>query len=145
MWRPSTKAETAGRAGPAARVDVLRDPLANRGTAFGESEHERLALSGWLPRRVETLEEQAARALEAVRAKATAIERYAYLSALQSQELRDIDAARARLKNHSYGICMSCGDDIGFERLRAYPTAKRCLPCQQQRERTYAHGGTPTL
>jgi RNA polymerase-binding transcription factor len=36
----------------------------------------------------------------------------------QIQELRDIDAARARMKNHSYGICMGCGDDIGFERLR---------------------------
>ena len=61
------------------------------------------------------------------------------------QELRDIDGARARMKDHSFGICLSCEGDIGFERLRAYPTAKRCLPCQRQRERTYAHEGTPTL
>jgi len=61
------------------------------------------------------------------------------------QEIRDIDATRARIKDGRFGICAGCGDEIGFERLLAYPTAKRCLACQQQRERTYAHEGTPTL
>ena len=61
------------------------------------------------------------------------------------QEIRDIEAARARLRDGKFGRCADCDADIGFERLRAYPTAKRCLVCQQQRERTYAHGGTPTL
>jgi malate dehydrogenase (oxaloacetate-decarboxylating)(NADP+) len=64
---------------------VLRDPLANRGTAFSASERERLGLTAWLPPCVETLEEQAARALEAVRTKPSPIERYAYLSALQNE------------------------------------------------------------
>jgi RNA polymerase-binding protein DksA len=61
------------------------------------------------------------------------------------QELRDIEAARARVKDRSFGICIACGDEIAFERLLAYPTAKRCLVCQRQREKTYAHEGTPTL
>jgi DnaK suppressor protein len=61
------------------------------------------------------------------------------------QEIRDIEAARARIKDGRFGICAGCGEEIGFERLAAYPTAKRCLVCQQQRERTYAHEGTPTL
>jgi len=61
------------------------------------------------------------------------------------QEIRDIEATRARIKDGRFGICAGCGDEIGFERLLAYPTAKRCLACQQQRERTYAHEGTPTL
>jgi len=61
------------------------------------------------------------------------------------QEIRDIEAARARIKDGRFGICAGCGDEIDFERLLAYPTAKRCLACQQQRERTYAHEGTPTL
>ncbi len=61
------------------------------------------------------------------------------------QEIRDIEAARARIKDGRFGICAGCGEEIGFERLVAYPTAKRCLVCQQQRERTYAHEGTPTL
>jgi len=61
------------------------------------------------------------------------------------QEIRDIEAAKARIKDHSFGTCIACHADIGFERLLAYPTAKRCIVCQQQREKTYAHAGTPKL
>ncbi|MGE5669786.1 MAG: TraR/DksA family transcriptional regulator [Betaproteobacteria bacterium] len=61
------------------------------------------------------------------------------------QELRDIDAAKLRVRDGSFGICIDCGGDIGFERLRAYPTAKRCRRCQEHREKTYAHQGTPSL
>lgn len=60
-------------------------------------------------------------------------------------ELRDIEAAQARLKAGSFGTCVDCGREIDFERLQAYPTAKRCLVCQQQRERLYAHEGMHTL
>jgi DnaK suppressor protein len=60
-------------------------------------------------------------------------------------ELRDIDAARSRMATETYGLCVDCGDAVPYERLVAYPTAKRCLRCQQQRERLYAHAGTPTL
>lgn len=61
------------------------------------------------------------------------------------EELRDIDAAKARMREGTYGVCVECGGDIAFERLRAYPTAKRCIRCQQRREKAYAHQGTPTL
>ena len=60
-------------------------------------------------------------------------------------ELRDIEAAHERMKQHTYGICIDCGDDVDYERLAVYPTAKRCVRCQQQRERVYAHPGRPTL
>jgi malate dehydrogenase (oxaloacetate-decarboxylating)(NADP+) len=70
---------------PSTRIDALRDPLANRGTAFTNAERERLGLVGWLPPRVETLQEQAARVLENVRRGPANIDRYAYLSALQSE------------------------------------------------------------
>jgi len=56
-------------------------------------------------------------------------------------ELRTLDAARARLHDGSYGICSNCGQDIGFERLRAYPGAERCIRCQTQFEKT--HGIPP--
>jgi RNA polymerase-binding transcription factor len=56
-------------------------------------------------------------------------------------ELRTLDAARARLHDGSYGICSNCGQDIGFERLRAYPGAERCIRCQTQFEKT--HGSPP--
>jgi RNA polymerase-binding protein DksA len=60
-------------------------------------------------------------------------------------EIRDIEATRVRIGNGSFGTCIDCGGDIGFERLRAYPTAKRCFRCQRQHEKTYADGATPTL
>jgi DnaK suppressor protein len=53
----------------------------------------------------------------------------------ESQELQDIEAALARLAEGSYGSCSDCGGDIGRARLKAYPTAKRCLPCQEKDER----------
>ncbi|MBE0619205.1 MAG: TraR/DksA family transcriptional regulator [Burkholderiales bacterium] len=61
------------------------------------------------------------------------------------REIRDIDAARARIADGSVGNCVDCGGDIGFERMLAYPTAKRCFVCQQQYEKTHAHEGNPTL
>lgn len=53
-------------------------------------------------------------------------------------ELRDIAGAEARLAAGRYGVCIDCGNAIGFERLDAYPTAKRCIACQQRREKTRA-------
>jgi RNA polymerase-binding transcription factor DksA len=61
------------------------------------------------------------------------------------RELRDIEAARGRVGDRTYGMCIECGDDIPEARLRAWPTAKRCHACQQQRERTFSHEGTPRL
>lgn len=59
-------------------------------------------------------------------------------------EIRDIEAALARLKAGNYGSCSECGKEIGYERLLAYPTAKRCIGCQQQREKLYTHPATPS-
>ena len=53
------------------------------------------------------------------------------------QELRAIDAAHRRLADGSYGVCIDCGGDVGFERLRAEPAAARCIDCQQRHEKTY--------
>ncbi|BBP03536.1 hypothetical protein TPL01_08310 [Sulfuriferula plumbiphila] len=63
----------------------------------------------------------------------------------QIHEMRDIEAAKRRIKAGSYGVCMDCGADIGFDRLMAYPTAKRCIACQQQHERIYAGQARPSL
>lgn len=61
------------------------------------------------------------------------------------EEVRDIEAALARIGKGDYGICIACGLDIAYARLQAFPTAKRCLACQAQRERTYVHAATPNL
>jgi DnaK suppressor protein len=60
-------------------------------------------------------------------------------------ELRTLDAARARMQEGSYGICSNCGQDIGFERLRANPGAERCIRCQTLYEKTYASASAPRL
>lgn len=50
-------------------------------------------------------------------------------------ELQDIDAALQRVSTGTYGRCSACGTDIPGTRLSAYPTAKRCVACQQEHEK----------
>lgn len=56
-------------------------------------------------------------------------------------ELREIEVARARIEDGSYGECSVCGTDIPFERLEVQPAAERCAPCQDLYERTHADAG----
>ncbi len=49
-------------------------------------------------------------------------------------ELTAVDAALARLRDGSYGTCLDCGDAIAPARLGAYPTAVRCIDCQEAYE-----------
>jgi RNA polymerase-binding protein DksA len=60
-------------------------------------------------------------------------------------ELRDIDAAYERMRQGEFGLCVDCGAEIPAQRLLAYPTAKRCMACQQRREQLFAQGGRPKL
>lgn len=60
-------------------------------------------------------------------------------------EMRDIEAAFQRIREGEYGLCIDCGGDIAFERLLAYPTAMRCIVCQEKYEREYAQEGHPTM
>jgi len=60
-------------------------------------------------------------------------------------ELRGLDAAHERIENGGYGVCVECGRDIGFERLRATPAAIRCIDCQTRHEKTFAGPGAPSL
>ncbi len=54
------------------------------------------------------------------------------------QDVRDIAAARRRIAAGTYGECTDCGADIAYERLLAYPTAKRCIGCQREHEKRKA-------
>ena len=49
-------------------------------------------------------------------------------------ELTDVDDALARMRGGSYGVCADCGEAIAPARLAAYPTATRCIECQQSYE-----------
>lgn len=61
------------------------------------------------------------------------------------RELRELEAARERIAEGSFGVCVDCGGEIPFARLEALVTATRCVRCQDQREKTYMHGEIPTL
>jgi len=52
-------------------------------------------------------------------------------------ELRAVAAARRRIEEGTYGICVDCADEIEAARLDAQPTAERCLECQRKDERLY--------
>jgi RNA polymerase-binding transcription factor DksA len=56
-------------------------------------------------------------------------------------ELNEVDAALARIRAGTYGECRDCGEPIALARLSAYPTAMRCLACQQRHEKKV--GGPP--
>lgn len=58
--------------------------------------------------------------------------------ARDAAELQDILAAESRIVAGNYGQCIDCDEPIPYARLNAYPTAKRCLRCQQVREATRA-------
>ncbi|HEX6000648.1 MAG TPA: NAD-dependent malic enzyme [Hyphomicrobiaceae bacterium] len=70
-------------AGGLTGIDLLNQPLLNKGTAFTETERDAFQLHGLLPPHVGTLEEQVSRRLKALRRFATDFERYAFLRELQ--------------------------------------------------------------
>ena len=45
-------------------------------------------------------------------------------------DLTDVDAALVRMREGTYGDCLDCGITIAPARLKAYPTARRCIKCQ---------------
>ena len=63
----------------------LRDPLGNKGSAFTAEERTRLGLEAMLPSAIETLAQQVARAIDYVRSKTVAMEKYLALRALQDE------------------------------------------------------------
>jgi len=43
--------------------------------------------------------------------------------------------ALQRIVDRTYGICESCGNPIGKNRLLAFPRATLCMPCKSKQER----------
>ena len=60
-------------------------------------------------------------------------------------EFRALEAARERIKDGGYGVCIDCGNDVGYERLKAFPAALRCVQCQERHENTYGGSPRPSL
>ncbi len=66
-------------------IELLHDPMLNKGTAFTESERTQFHLRGLLPPRIFTLEEQQERILENFDRKESDLERYIFLQSLQDR------------------------------------------------------------
>lgn len=50
------------------------------------------------------------------------------------EELQQVLAARRRLLDDSYGLCLDCGKSIDLQRLNVLPAAARCTACQSLQE-----------
>jgi RNA polymerase-binding protein DksA len=61
------------------------------------------------------------------------------------REIQDIENALLRMGEGRYGICIDCDEEIGYKRLHAYPTAKRCHGCQVKHEKDFAQPSHPAL
>ena len=66
-------------------MNVLHDPIRNKGTAFTEVERDALGLRGLLPPHVSTMDTQVMRVMDNLRRKSTDLERYIYLISLQDR------------------------------------------------------------
>ena len=51
------------------------------------------------------------------------------LEKTEVQEIHRIEHALQRISEGTYGICAECGADIDPKRLKALPTASRCISC----------------
>ena len=52
-----------------------------------------------------------------------------------SNMLRQIRRALARIEDGSYGICLHCDEEISPKRIAAVPWAAYCIKCQEQVDR----------
>jgi DnaK suppressor protein len=46
----------------------------------------------------------------------------------------DIDEALRRVDAGTYGVCVRCGKNIGYERLEVIPAASLCMECKRRDE-----------
>ena len=62
----------------------------------------------------------------------------AFTGRLRERERRllgKIDQALEKIEQNEYGLCESCGEEIGLKRLEARPVAELCIDCKAEQER----------
>ena len=52
----------------------------------------------------------------------------------ESKLIRKIKKTLNRIENGTFGICETCGDDIGIKRLKARPVTTQCIECKTKAE-----------
>ncbi len=58
----------------------------------------------------------------------------------ESQLLRSVRAALARMNEGTFGVCLHCEEDISPKRLNAVPWAGYCIQCQEIADRHQDEG-----
>ncbi|MFW5486954.1 MAG: TraR/DksA family transcriptional regulator [Desulfovibrio sp.] len=56
-----------------------------------------------------------------------------------ARKLGDLEDALRRIDVYDFGCCEECGEDIGLARLKAQPTARLCVRCQEATEKELAY------
>ncbi|MBI4412522.1 MAG: RNA polymerase-binding protein DksA [Deltaproteobacteria bacterium] len=49
--------------------------------------------------------------------------------------LKKVDKALKKIEDEEYGVCESCGEEIGVKRLLARPVTDLCIKCKEEQER----------
>lgn len=60
------------------------------------------------------------------------MEKSFYYASRDHKYLTYLNQALERVEKGTYGICMTCEDDIPYERLEAVPTTQKCVPCKMK-------------
>jgi DnaK suppressor protein len=55
-------------------------------------------------------------------------------SSSERQILQMVDGALVRIRDGSFGECISCGEEINPKRLEAVPWTRHCIECQEKLE-----------
>jgi len=64
------------------------------------------------------------------------VEEYDNLLSLEHSlelKLKDVNSALEKIEKNEYGVCEKCGKDIEEKRLLAYPEARLCIKCNENR------------
>jgi len=96
-----------------------------------------LANQAELKKRVNRIHDHARNPLDADSAEqASELTNLPVVSALETEgleELADIENALHRLEAGSFGICITCGEEVGAKRLEARPASAECMDCAELR------------
>ena len=65
-------------------------------------------------------------------------------SSNERQLLQMVEAALSRIREGTFGECISCGNEINIKRLEAVPWTRYCIQCQEKLEKGVLEQDTGT-
>jgi DnaK suppressor protein len=65
-------------------------------------------------------------------------------SSNERQLLQMVEGALSRIREGTFGECISCGNEINIKRLEAVPWTRYCIECQEKLEKGLLEQDTGT-